>query len=489
MLLIDYLIFGLYMAGVLAVGYYHYRRNRDADDYYVGGRDLSYHHVGLSVVATDVGGGFSIGLGGLGFTMGLAGSWLLFTGLLGAWLSAVFIIPRIKRLERSTAMRSYPDFLRTVYGERVALAAAVISGLGYLGFTGAQVLAGAKLASGTVITAAPFGLSPRDFSLLVIAVVTVLYTTIGGLRAVIYTDTVQWIVLLAGLTLVAVPVILWGELGGVAALRDNLPASHFDLFAVAPVTVVNWAVTIVPIWLIGMTLYQRMFACRDVREARRAWYLAGVLEWPLMAFLGVFLGMCARVAFPGAEPEMGLPLLMQTALPPVVTGLLVAAYFSAIMSTADSCLMASSGNFVGDILERRWLRHLSSRGLMRVSQLVTLVVGVLAVVIASRFEQVLDAILFAYAFMVSGLFVPTLAAYFWPGRRPAAALGAMLAGGTVTLALKVGVLALPDALAAHGLDPVFYGLLASAGVFLALALPPRRGAREAVSTGVSRHVS
>ena len=65
----------------MAVGFYHYRRNQDLDDYYVGGRKMGPHHVGLSIVATDVGGGFSIGLGGLGFTMGIAGSWLLFTGL------------------------------------------------------------------------------------------------------------------------------------------------------------------------------------------------------------------------------------------------------------------------------------------------------------------------------------------------------------------------------------------------------------------------
>jgi SSS family solute:Na+ symporter len=469
---IDYVIFGLYLLGVLGVGYYHYRRNRDADDYYVGGRDMTYKHVGLSVVATDVGGGFSIGLGGLGFVMGLAGTWLLFTGLVGAWLSAVFVIPKLKRLEESRTMRSFPDFLRLRYDERVAFVAALISGVGYLGFTGAQVLAGAKLAAATIITEAPFGLSTLDFAILVIAVVTVLYTVIGGLKAVIYTDTIQWIILLSGLTLVAIPVALWGELGGLDSLRANLPASHFDLFAIAPSQLVNWIATIVPIWLIAMTLYQRVFACRDVKEARRAWYLAGLLEWPVMAFMGVFLGMCARVAYPDVEPEMGLPMLVKNALPPVVTGLLVAAYFSAIMSTADSCLVASSGNFVGDLLERHLLKGMSDRGLIRVSQGVTLLVGVAAILIASRFRQVLDAILFAYAFMVSGLCVPTLAAYFWPGRRPAAALSSMVAGGGVTLLMAIGVVPPPPFLANSGLDPICYGLAASAAVFVAVALAP-----------------
>ena len=155
------------MAGVLVVGFYHFRRNKDAEDYFVGGRSMGATHVGLSIVATDVGGGFSIGLGGLGFLMGLSGSWLLFTGLIGAWFSAVFIIPKIKRLDAEHGMTTYPDFLRYRYGEKVALLAALISGIGYMGFTGAQVLAGAKLASVTIVPEAPWGMDPKEFSILI----------------------------------------------------------------------------------------------------------------------------------------------------------------------------------------------------------------------------------------------------------------------------------------------------------------------------------
>ena len=77
---LDYAIFALYMMGIIGIGLYFFRKNKDQEDYYVGGRDLSSVHVGLSIAATDVGGGFSIGLGGLGYAIGLSGSWLLFTG-------------------------------------------------------------------------------------------------------------------------------------------------------------------------------------------------------------------------------------------------------------------------------------------------------------------------------------------------------------------------------------------------------------------------
>jgi SSS family solute:Na+ symporter len=470
MTIIDYVIFGVYMAGVMAMGIYYYLRNVDSEDYYVGGRNMGAGHIGLSIVATDVGGGFSIGLGGLGFVMGLAGSWLLFTGLVGAWMAAVLIIPRVKRLDRKLGLMTYPDILRHRYGETVALVAAIVSGLGYLGFTAGQVLAGAKLASATILPVAPWGLDPLQFSLLVIALVTVVYTVLGGLKAVIYTDTIQWAILMIGLIAVALPIVLWGELGGIPELRRALPEGHFSLTNVAPIQLVNWAVTIIPIWFIGMTLYQRMFACRDLKTARRAWYLAGLFEYPVMAFMGVFLGMCARELFPEVEPEMGLPLLISQALPTGIAGLLGAAYFSAIMSTADSCLMASSGNLVGDVLQRRIGRRWSDKAALRVSQLVTLLVGAGAMILASSFTSVLDIILQAYAFMVSGLLAPTVGALFWRRASAAGALAGMLTGGSLTLSLQMGLWELPTAIAIEGLDPTSYGLLLSAVVFVAVSL-------------------
>lgn len=381
----------------------------------------------------------------------------------------MFIIPKIKKLDTVHNMSSYPDFLRHRYGDRVALVAALISGIGYMGFTGAQVLAGAKLASVTIIPEAPWGMDPLLFAILIIAVITIVYTAAGGLKAVIYTDTIQWIVLLGGLLLVTLPVTIY-ELGGWEQIRGQLPPHFFNIFNVEPIQMINWVVTIVPIWLIGMTLYQRMFACRGEKEARRAWFIAGVFEYPLMAFTGVALGMFSRILFPEVESEMGLPLLIKNILPVGVTGIVIASYFSAIMSTADSCMMASSGNFVGDLLHRYLFRDASDRTLMLLSQVVTLLVGVAAVVIAHSFEKVLDAILYAYAFMVSGLFVPTLGAYFWKRASAVGALWAMVLGGSLTIVLQVNEGVLPKVLEDIGLDATCYGVALSAVAFVTLSL-------------------
>ncbi len=463
MTFVDFVIFFVYLLLVVMVGVYFFRKNTNREDYYVGGRSINAHHIGISIVATDVGGGFSIGLGGLGFVMGLSGSWLLFTGLVGAWLSAVLMIPKIKKLDREHGMITFPDFLRYRYGNRVALMAAIISGVGYLGFTGGQILAGAKLAAGTVFANLPPQHDPLNTALIVMTIVIIGYTVLGGIKAVIYTDTVQWIILLSGL-LVAIPFAL-ANVGGMAMLKAELAPEFFRLDNLHWSQFVNWFVTIVPIWFIAMTLYQRVYATRNEKEAKKAWFIAGIFEYPVIAFLGVFLGMVSRVLFPEVDAEMGLPMLLKSSLPIGITGIVIAAYFSAIMSTADSCLIASSGNFVNDILERYVLTNPSQKTLMLVSQAITLVIGAFTFLIAYSFQTVLEIILHAYSFMVAGLFIPTLGAYFWKKSHPSAAFYAMMVGGTTTLIMIFMDIALP-----FGLDASFYGILISLIVFVFISI-------------------
>lgn len=459
MTLIDYFIFGGYFLAVIYVGYYFNKKNKSLSDYYVGSRNISASHIGMSIVATDVGGGFSIGLGGLGFVMGLSGSWLLFTGLIGAWLAAVFVVPHIKKFDAKEDFYTYPDFLKYHYGAKVAILASIISAVGYLGFTGAQILAGAKLASASILSGIDVA-NKLDIALYVMAAVVIGYTVLGGLKAVIYTDTIQWIILLFGLIFLGLPFAYFG-IGGYDAIQTNLPDKFFTLTNVSATQLTNWAFTIIPIWFIAMTLYQRIYACRNEKEAKKAFYVAGFLEYPIMAFVGVALGMLGRIAFPDAEPEMGLPLLLKSALPAAITGIVLAAYFSAIMSTADSCLLASSSNFVNDLLNRYVFKNLSMKGNIRLSQIVTFIIGIIAVLLASNFKTVLELILHAYAFMVAGLFIPTVAAYIFKIGNSKAAIASMLSGGVFTFVTIALSTKLP-----LGLDPSVYGILISLVVFI-----------------------
>ncbi|MEX2597100.1 MAG: sodium:solute symporter family protein [Salibacteraceae bacterium] len=464
---IDLTIFIVYMLAMLSVGYYFYRSNTGKNDYYVGGRNMGSWHIGLSVVATDVGGGFSIGLGGLGFTMGISGSWMLFTGLIGAWLAAVFLIPKVFQIGKKVNLFTFPQIFEALYDKRVALIAAIISAIGYLGFTSSQMLAGAKLASSTFD-----GLS-IDQALIIMGIVAVVYTVMGGIKAVIYTDTIQWIILLSGLIFIGLP-LGYLSIGGWEGIQASVRPEMLSLTNVDAATLINWSITIIPIWFIGMTLYQRIYASRDEKQAKKAWYIAGAFEWPIMAFMGVLLGLFSRIAVDQGmfaadgftaisemDAELGLPMLLKEILPVGLMGLMMSAYFSAILSTADSCLMACSGNVVSDIIGRFF--HFEDNKELRVSQIATLIIGAVALIIGLYMRNVLELMLHSYAFMVSGLFIPILFALYSKNPSANAALASMISGGIITLCLTLFTDKLP-----LNLDPIAFGLLFSLITYLSI---------------------
>lgn len=467
MALIDIIIFGVYFATMLGVGVYFFRKNKDLEDYYVGGRSLSSWHIGLSVVATDVGGGFSIGLGGLGFVIGLSGSWMLFTGLIGAWVSAVVLIPAVTKLSGKHKFYTFPQIFGHFYNKNVALIAGLISAIGYIGFTSSQLLAGAKLASAT------FPNISLETALLFMGAITVIYTGIGGLKAVIYTDTIQWIILMGGLIFIGIPVSYYA-IGGWSAIESTLGHQFVSLSNITWQQMVNWGITIIPIWFVGMTLYQRIYASKNVKQAKKAWFIAGLFEWPLMAFMGVTLGMFSRVAYDNnmfanigysvgsaMDAEMGLPILLNTVLPTGLIGLMLSSYFSAILSTADSCLMAASGNVQTDIMGIFFKKEQSMKKQLQISQIITLAIGLLALLLASFMTNVLQLMLYSYAFMVSGLFIPVLAALYGKKPHARAAMLAMIIGGGTTLILSIAEVPLP-----LGLDANIFGITASALTYL-----------------------
>lgn len=466
---IDISIFIIYFLAMFGIGYYFFRRNKTDEDYYVGGREINKWHIGLSVVATDVGGGFSIGLGGLGFAIGLSGSWLLFTGLIGAWITAVILVPKVWRLSREKSFLTFPQLFEHYYNSKAAFLAGLISALGYIGFTSSQVLAGAKLAD------AAFPFLDQQTAVIIMGVIIIVYTVLGGLKAVIFTDTIQWSILIVGLFFIGIPVA-YNLVGGWEVISKTLSGEYFSLSNITWQQFINWMATIVPIWFVGMTLYQRIYASRSSKEARKAWFIAGIFEWPVMAFLGVTLGLLARIAAENGmfahlgyesastlDPELGLPLLLVNILPIGLLGIMVSAYFSAIMSTADSCLMASSGNILTDILMRINPKNKRNLESIRFSQIITLVLGLFALLLATKMTNVLELMLYSYAFMVSGLFIPVLGALYMKNIHPVAAIASMFLGGGTTITLIILNLDLP----LH-LDPNVFGITISAIVFITI---------------------
>src|SRR5690606_19501967 len=142
------------------------------------------------------------------------------TGLIGAWLSAVILIPKIYPIAKKHKFLSFPQALAHFYNPKVAVVAGVISLISYIGFTSSQILAGAKMASATFPSISLMN------AVVLMGIIVVVYTVIGGIKAVIYTDTIQWMILMVGLVFIGIP-IGFVKLGGWEVISKSIGPEFF----------------------------------------------------------------------------------------------------------------------------------------------------------------------------------------------------------------------------------------------------------------------
>ncbi|ANO52071.1 sodium:solute symporter family protein [Woeseia oceani] len=429
--LIDYVAIGIYFLILIWIGIRVARTEKgegEAESFLAADRNMNLLQSTSTTAATDLGGGFSIAMGGLGFTLGISGSWLIAISGLSVVMVSFLMVPKVKRWADRVSGLTTGDLFEARFDRRTGLLAAVVVGLAWFTFVGGQIIAGGKLLQVTMNL-------NLTLSVVLSGTIILAYTALGGLKAVIYTDVFQMLILLVGIVFIAVPIGMY-EVGGWSAMVEHFEsnpdtASMIDWTAVSWKQALGWFFAIFPVWFISIAAMQRIVAARDVRTARRAFFLTGVpIEWPLFAVGSTLIGMIARMLFPDLQDaELATPTVIMQLLPVGIAGIVIAAYIAAVMSSADSALIGPVAIFTNDIYKKQFNPQASGAQLVKVARTATLVLGVLAVGIAYLVPNVLELILYAYTFGAAGLFFPMLGLLFWRGTTAKGAFWSMLAGG------------------------------------------------------------
>jgi len=429
---LDVLAIGLYFAVLVWIGVRVARAERGDDgseSFLAADRDMNMLQTTASTAATDLGGGFSIAMGGLGFTLGISGSWLIAISGLSVVMVSFLMVPKVKRWADRVKGLTTGDLFEARFDRRTGTVAAIVVGLAWFTFVGGQVIAGGKLLQVTLSM-------NLALAVLLSGSIILAYTAMGGLKAVIYTDVFQFVVLFVGVLFLAVPLGLI-EVGGWSGIKAHFSASpdtasmiRWD--AVGWKEILGWFFAIFPVWFISIAAMQRIVAARDERTARWSFFLTGVpIEWPLFAVGSTLIGMLARMLMPDLQDaELATPMVILELLPAGLAGIVIAAYIAAVMSTADSALIGPVAIFTNDIYHKFLRPGASNRSLVRVARVATLILGILAIGMAYLVPNVLDLILYAYTFGAAGLFFPMLGLLFWPRTTAKGAFWSMLAGGS-----------------------------------------------------------
>ena len=429
---LDFAAMAIYFAILIWIGVRVARSEKGAgecESFLAADRNMNLVQSTCSTAATDIGGGFSIAMGGLGFTLGISGSWLIAVSGLSIVMVSFLMVPRVKTWSDRVKGLTTGDMFEARFDRRTGTLAAIVIGIAWFTFVGGQIIAGGKLLQVTLNM-------NLTMAVALSGAVILAYTAMGGLKAVIYTDVFQMFVLMIGIVFIAVPIGLV-EVGGWNGIVEHFQASPetaslVEWGAVGWKQALGWFFAIFPVWFISIAAMQRIVAARDVKTAQRAFFLTGVpIEWPLFAIGSTLIGLIARMLIPDiSDPELATPMVIMQLLPAGIAGIVIAAYIAAVMSSADSCLIGPVAIFTNDIYHKHLRPEASDKVLVRVARIATIVLGMLAIGIAYLIPNVLDLILYAYTFGAAGIFFPVLGLLFWRRTTAKGAFWSMLSGGS-----------------------------------------------------------
>ncbi|MFJ3439959.1 sodium:solute symporter [Streptomyces sp. NPDC086081] len=450
---VDYLVIVVYLAGMLAMGWWGMRRARSKSEFLVAGRRLGPAMYSGTMAAIVLGGASTIGGVGLGYQYGLSGAWMVFTIGLGLLALSVFFSARIARLKVYTVS----EMLDLRYGGGRA---GVISGLVMWAYT--LMLAVTSTIAYATIFDVLFDLD-RTLAIVLGGSIVVAYSTLGGMWSITLTDMVQFVVKTVGVLLLLLPIAVV-KAGGFGEMRAQLPTEYFDPLGIGGETIFTYVLIYTFGMLIGQDIWQRVFTARSDRTAKWGGTVAGTYCLAY-ALAGAVIGTAAKVLYPKlGSPDDAFATIVKDELPVGVRGLVLAAALAAVMSTSSGALIACATVANNDIWSRlRGKAAEGERDEVRGNRAFILLMGLAVIATAIAIDNVVEALTVAYNLLVGGLLVPILGGLVWRRGTVYGALSSVVVGGVAVVVL----------MATHGIlanEPVYYGLLASLAAYVIVSL-------------------
>ncbi|KMS78245.1 sodium:solute symporter [Streptomyces leeuwenhoekii] len=457
---VDYIVIVVYLAGMLAMGWWGMRRAKSKSEFLVAGRRLGPAMYSGTMAAIVLGGASTIGGVGLGYQYGLSGAWMVITIGLGLLALSVFFSARIARLKVYTVS----EMLDLRYGGK----AGVISGVVMWAYT--LMLAVTSTIAYATIFDVLFDVD-RTLAIVLGGSIVVAYSTLGGMWSITLTDMVQFVVKTIGVLLLLLPIAVV-KAGGFSEMKAELPTSYFDPLGVGGETIFTYVLIYTFGMLIGQDIWQRVFTARNDRTAKWGGTVAGTYCLAY-AVAGAIIGTAAKVLYPElGSPDDAFATIVKDELPVGVRGLVLAAALAAVMSTSSGALIACATVANNDIWSRlrgvvKRSEELSPEGEahdeVKGNRAFILLMGVAVICAAIAVNDVVEALTVAYNLLVGGLLVPILGGLLWKRGTAQGALAAVAVGGLAVIGLMAGYGVLAN-------EPVYYGLLASLAAYVAVSL-------------------
>ena len=342
---VDLLIIGLYLLVMIGIGVWFVRRVKGEDDFYVAGRSLGMVVIMATVCATIVGGSAMMGRAGKAYNEGFACVMTALPYLIGMYIFSG-ISGRIHQVGRHYGVTSIPDLFRIRFGRLPQMLLSVLIALAMMGTVAAQVSATATIFN---MVGSGIGLS-YELAALLATLIFIIYTAASGLFGVVYTDVAQFFMLLI-FVYILIPLRATSVAGGFTGFLAHLDRSYVTPYFNG--TILSDIVTYLVFTLAGAEMWQRAFAAKDRKTAKRGTFL-GTAVYMITIGLIFYMGLLGRQLLPDVVAKYGstdavVPALAIETLPIGLTGLALAGMLSVMMSTADSYLLVAVQTCIHDV--------------------------------------------------------------------------------------------------------------------------------------------
>ena len=469
-----------YFAVIVGIGYYGFTQTDTEEDFLVAGRSVGPVVGGATLSATQMSAGTLVGTFGIHYLLGFGFIWI-WPGLWAGWIvSLLLVAPQMRRFGRLTV----PDFIAVRYaddGRDGDLSRAIGAALIIAAYT---VYLTGQITAGGLIFQSLIGVA-QEVGMFVMALTAVLYTAIGGMRASIFTDFVQAVVM-ATAVLIAIPLSLQfiGGVGTVDAIFQSFRPS-FVSQALSNAEIVGFMAAFG--FSIAAAPYEitRIYSMRDEKTVRQAIGITLLFQTVIGTSVAV-LGISMKVLFPNlSTPDLASVIMSLNVLGPVLGALLIAAVFSAILSTVDSVMIVSGAGLAHDIYGSLINSEATEDQKLWANRVAIVILGTIPFLLALNrglLGGLVQLIVVLQASMMGGMFfVPLVFGLHWRGANTAGGIAGMVVGFFTVLAWHVGTEiypVVPESVSAVVTDPVIPGVFASfvalVGVSLATGEPSAR---------------
>lgn len=396
--MIDSIIVSVYLLVILIIGVYLGGSIKNVKDFSVGSKKFSTFAIMATLSATFIGGGFSMGNAENVYTFGIASIFVLFGFSLQQFLIAKYVVPRMSQFKKCISLG---DIIECNYGKMAKIFTGVLSTIVCVGILGVQISA-----IGYVFSLF-LGIN-KVFGIIIGFTIVLIYSTVGGMKSVVATDVIQFVLLI-----IAIPLLVFigiHRIGGLENLINSVPVGHLRIFH-------NYSIlqfiALFIIFMVGEAFIPpyitRLLLSEDVNKVKKATMISAYIS----VFYFVFTGLIGLIAYSlnsNINPSLAMPYVILKVLPVGLKGLVIAGIISIVMSSADSLLNSATISLVNDVFDP--IIKLSDKIKLKFIRYTSVFLGIMSLIFALFSKGLISSLKMMYGLWSPLMVVPIICVIF-----------------------------------------------------------------------------